>query len=153
MSAATHWCVCLCEQVFGKNLGVPRGCSIYYINTVHSAFFNLPTAPVSSLYPSPPLLANLSPFSSQAKQVHDIWRLPQIYGVQRLLCVQPGSHHHVPRYGSPAQQLLHLLIAQHLPDWRPAHREEPPGRLRVVRQHLSNSSAGLFCPSSFFSPV
>lgn len=69
----------------------------------------------------------LFPTFSCRKQVHDVRRLPQIYGVQRLLRVQPDSQDSVPGHGPASHQLFHLLVSQHLPDRRSAGREEPPG--------------------------
>lgn len=78
------------------------------------------------------LCTSCFPSSSQRKQIHDIWRLPQIHGVQRLLRVQPSSHICVPRHGPASHQLLHLHFTQHLPDWRSADRKESPRCLRLV---------------------
>lgn len=73
--------------------------------------------------------------SSQRKQVYDIWGIPQVHGVQRLLRVRPDPCFSVPRHGSASHQLLHLLITQHLPDWGSASRKKPLGCLCLVRKH------------------
>lgn len=71
-------------------------------------------------------------FFSKAEKAHDQRWLPDVPAPGRGLHPQPGSQKHIPGHASAAQPLLHLLLAQHVPDGGPAERPQQHGGLHKV---------------------
>lgn len=81
--------------------------------------------------------------SSEAEKAHDQRWLPDVHAPGRGLHLQPGSQTSVPGHAPAPQPLLHLLLAQHLPDGGPAQRPQQHGGLHQVSPLITSSSPGL----------
>lgn len=80
---------------------------------------------------------------SEAKEAHDQRRLPDVPPTRGGIHLEPGPQEHVPRHDPASQPLLHLLLAQHVPDGRPAQRTQQYGGLHTVMTSNSILFIGL----------
>lgn len=81
---------------------------------------------------SPSLSLSVLWSTSQAAEAHDQRRLPEVHEPGGRLHLQPGPQTGVSGHAPAPQPLLHLLLAQHIPDGGPTQRTQQHRSLHKV---------------------
>lgn len=71
-------------------------------------------------------------FASKGKETHDKRWLPDVPGPRGGIHLQPSPQTCVPGHEPAPQPLLHLILAQHVPDGRPTQRAQQHRGLHKV---------------------